>query len=133
MPTRDRMIMMKRVTPKRVTLPNSRTFVARYDRVTCDQLHANIRLSQPYKQRTAPRSRCRVQWGWGIGSNILKLAKKVFKSPIVRELCKMTLNELPNLYSKDSNKIKNKKVRKILQSDLANTLVDMGADAVDRN
>ena len=41
---------------------------------------------------------------------------------------RMALSELPSLYNKGTNKIKNKKIRKILQSDLANTLVDMGAE-----
>ena len=40
----------------------------------------------------------------------------------------MTLNELPNPYIKGANKIKKKKMKKILQSDLANMLVDMGAE-----
>ena len=40
---------------------------------------------------------------------------------VVRELGKMVLNGLPNLYT---NKIKNKKNKKLLQSDLVNTLVD---------
>ena len=43
--------MMKRETPKRVTLPNSRTFIARYKRATHAYLPANIHLRQPYKQR----------------------------------------------------------------------------------
>ena len=34
MPPRDRIIMIKRATPKRVTLPNGRTFLARYKRAT---------------------------------------------------------------------------------------------------
>ena len=39
------MIMMKRATPKRVTIPNNgRTFVTRYERVTHNHLPANIRL-----------------------------------------------------------------------------------------
>ena len=37
----------------------------------------------------------------------------------------MALNELLNLYNKGTNKIKNKKSKKILQSDLAHSLVDM--------
>ena len=36
--------MMKRKTPKGVTLPNGRTFVARYKRVTQSYLPSNIRL-----------------------------------------------------------------------------------------
>ena len=63
-----------------------------------------------------------VQQGHGFGSNILKFAKKA----VVQELDKMALNKLPNLYNKGINKIKNKKIEKLLQSDLANLLVDMG-------
>ena len=39
----DRIIMMKRETPKRVTQPNGRTFVVKYKRVTRAHLPANIR------------------------------------------------------------------------------------------
>ena len=77
--------MMNRKTPKRVTLPNGRTFVARYECVTRYHLPANMRLRRPYKQRAAPRGRrhCHqiaVQQGHSLGSNILKLAKKVAKT-----------------------------------------------------
>ena len=123
--------MMKRETPKRVTLLDSRTFVARYRCVTRTHLTANIRLRYPYRQRAAPRGKHQqraIQPGRGLSSNILKFAKKAVKTPIVPELGKMALNELPNLYNKGTNKIKNKKIKKLLQSDLANTLVDMGTE-----
>ena len=114
-----------------VTLPNDRTFVGRYKRVTRDHLPANIRLEPPYKHRAARRSRRRkprrIQQGRGFGS-ILKLAKKIVRAPVLQKLGKIALKELPCLYSKGTNKIKNKKIRKILQSDLANTLLDMGAE-----
>ena len=42
MARRDRIMMMKRETPKRVTLPNGRNFVERYKHVTCAYLPANI-------------------------------------------------------------------------------------------
>ena len=51
--------MMKRSRLKRVTLPNSRTFIARYERVTRNHLPANICPRQPYKQRAAPCGRRR--------------------------------------------------------------------------
>ena len=38
----------------------------------------------------------------------------------------MALNESPNLYDKVTDKIKNKKTKNLLQSDLENILVDMG-------
>ena len=51
--------MVKRQNPKRVTLPNGRTFYARYKRATRADLPANVRLERPYRQRAAPRGRRR--------------------------------------------------------------------------
>ena len=126
--------MMKKEKPKRVTLSDDITLIARYRRVTRAHLPEHIRLRRsrhPYRQRAAPRGKHQqiaIQQGRGLGSNILKFAKKVVKTPIVQELGKMALNELPNLYNKDTNKIKNKIIKNLLQSDLANTLVDMGTE-----
>ena len=47
--------MVRRRNPKRVTLPNSRTFLGRYRRATRIELHANVQLKRPYRQRAAPR------------------------------------------------------------------------------
>ena len=47
--------MVKKQNPKRVTLPNGRTFYARYKGATRADLHANVRLERPYRQRAAPR------------------------------------------------------------------------------
>ena len=65
--------MMKRQTPKSVTLPNGRTFVARYERVTRNHLPGDTRLERPCRRRAAPRGRRCIQRGRGFGSNILKL------------------------------------------------------------
>ena len=45
--------------PKRVTLPNGRTFIARYKRLSRSQLPANTILRRTYRQRAAPRGRRR--------------------------------------------------------------------------
>ena len=132
MTKRDRMIMMKRERPKRVTLPNGRTFIARYQCATCAHFPANVRLAQPYKERAAPKSRWGrrrqvVQQGRETGSKLLKLVKKLAKAPVTQKIGKMALNELPKLYEKGTSKIKNKKVKNLPQSDLKNPLVDMGA------
>ena len=47
--------MMKLNVPKRVTLPNGRTFVAMYKRIPRDQLPPNIVMRRTYTQRAAPR------------------------------------------------------------------------------
>ena len=44
---RNRIVMIKRRTPKRVVLPNGRTFYARYKRATRDALPANVQLVRP--------------------------------------------------------------------------------------
>ena len=59
MPPRNRIIMIKRATPKRVTLPDGRTFLARYKRATREDLPPNINLPRVYKERVAPKGRRR--------------------------------------------------------------------------
>lgn len=117
MTKRERIIMMKGERPKRVTLLNGRKFVARYQRVTCATLTANICLAWPYKERAAPNGRQRrqqqvVQKAHRIGSKLLKLVKKVAKTPVTQKTGKMALNELLKLYEKGPSKIKNKKIKK---------------------
>ena len=59
---RDRIAMVKWQTPKKVMLPNSRTFYARYKWATRADLLAKVHLEQPYKQRAPPKGRgCQVR------------------------------------------------------------------------
>ena len=52
--------MVKLNASKRVTLPNGRTFVARYKRIRRDELPPNIFMRRTYRQRAAPKgTRCR--------------------------------------------------------------------------
>ena len=75
---------MKLNVPKRVTLPNGRTFVARYKRMQRDQLPANIVMRRTYTQRAATRGRRRrrAQQGQGIFDFINKIAK----NPLVKSV-----------------------------------------------
>ena len=85
MPTRDNVIMLKRDCPKRVALPNGRTFLACYKHVTRDHLPANVRMRRCYRQRDAPLKRRRRLRQRGRGfSSILKFAKKLIKYPLVK-------------------------------------------------
>ena len=59
MPPRNNIVMIKRQNPKRVDLPNGRTFYAKYKRVDRDALPPNIQIRRRYKQRAAPRGRRR--------------------------------------------------------------------------
>ena len=51
--------MVKRDVPKKVILPNGRTFLARYKRTTRAHFPANIHLARPYKQCAAPKGKRR--------------------------------------------------------------------------
>ena len=47
--------MMKLNVPKWIVLPNGRTFVARYKRVSRAELPPNIVMHRTYRLRAAPR------------------------------------------------------------------------------
>ena len=110
--------MRKLAVPKRVTLPNERTFFARYERIKRQDLPGNIQMWRTYRQRAAPRNRGRrprAQRGQGIVS----VAKKVISNPTFRAVAKKGLQYAPGLYHNIAKRIKNKKNSKILNSDLA--------------
>ena len=147
MPPRDRIIMIKRVQPKRVTLPNGRTFLARYRRATRDDLPANISLPRIYKERAAPkgrrrkrrvisyrerqrqalRRRARAQRGRGIGSffkKAYKLGKRALNSRLGKRIARAAISEVPDVLENLGGKVKNKRLKKILTIDLAKTGAD---------
>ena len=146
MPPRNRIIMIKRATPKRVTLPDGRTFLVRYRRATRDDLPPNINLPRVYKQRAAPKGkrrrnrrlipyrerqraalRRRAQRSRGIGSILkkgFKLGKRALNSRLGKRLAKAVISEVPDVLEKLGGKVKNNKLKKILTSDLAKTGVD---------
>ena len=79
--------MRKLAVPKRVTLPNGRTFVARYERIKRSELPPEIRMRRTYKQRAAPRNRRRRQ-PQQQGQGIVSVAKKVLTNPTFRAVAK---------------------------------------------
>ena len=52
-------VMLKVDVPKRITLLNSRIFIARYKRISRSQLPENVILRRKCRQRAAPRGRLR--------------------------------------------------------------------------
>ena len=66
------------------------------------------------------------QQGQGIGDSFW-VAKKIAKSKIVRNIGKKALEYLPDVYENLSRKIKNKKLKKVFNSDSAKKLVRYGS------
>ena len=103
--------MVKRQTPKKVTLPNCRTFYARYKRATRADLPANVHLERPYKQRAAPKGkRRRVRQGRrGFKSAFGKLkrfAKKVRNNKAFKNVARAVLKEVPDAIGNLSKRVK---------------------------
>ena len=146
MPLRNRIIMIKRERPKRVTLPDGRTFLARYRRASRDDLPPNIEFPRVYKQRAAPKGkrrkrnrlvvyrerqrralRQRGQRGRGIGSFLkkgFKLGKRALNSRLGRRVARAVISEVPDVLESLGGKVKNQRLKKILTSDLAKTGAD---------
>ena len=132
---RNRIIMIKRQNPKRVTLPDNRTFYGKHKRMTRAELPANVILWGGYKQRAAPRRKrrtaARQQHGRGFKSffkKALNFAKKAATNKLVKNIGRALLNEAPTAFKGLSKKVKNKKIRSILNSDIAKTGVNLATD-----
>ena len=73
--------MRRLETPKKVTLPNGRTFYAKYQRVPRSQLPPNVTMKRRYRTRAAPKGKRRRpirkgQRGRGFLSSLKKNSKK---------------------------------------------------------
>ena len=112
--------MMKLNVPKRVTLPNGRTLVARYKRIPRDQLPPNIVMRRTYTQRAAPRGRRRRQRGRGI----FDFVKKVARNPLVKSIARKGLEYAPGIYRNLTKRVKNKTLKRILNSDAAHSVLN---------
>ena len=128
-------VMKKLDRPKKVTISNGRTFVARFKRAKRSELSDNILMRRTYrnnfakgarKKRTGGGRGRKKQTGKGIFSSLKKLAR----NPILRDIARTGAKYLPGLYQGGVNKIKNKNIKKILGSDLASGLVDNLASRV---
>ena len=81
--------MVKLCMPKRVTLANGRTFIARYKGIKRSELSPNIVMNRTYTQRAASpgrrrRRRVRAQQGQGI----FDFVKNVARNLLVRSVAK---------------------------------------------
>ena len=109
--------MVKLNVPKRVTLPNDRTFVARYKRIRRVELPPNIVMIRTYTQRAASRGRRRRQAQQG--QEIFDFVKKVTRNLLVRSIAKKGLEYAPSVYQNLTKRVKNKTLKRILNSDAA--------------
>ena len=142
---RNNIVLVKRDSPKRVTLPNGITFLGKYKRVNRHYLPGGTTIQRTYRGRLvqgrrtrAPRPRRREKpaaavRGRGMrGRGIIDVAKTIAANPHVQEFGKKLLTKgiksLPGLYKKATKRIKNKNFRSIAQSDIAIMMVNEGVE-----
>ena len=108
--------MRKLNTSKRVTLPDGRSFLGRYERVLRWELPPNVIMRRLYKTRAAPKGRRDIpQKGQGIFSSLKKFAK----IPVVMSIAKKGLENASGIYHNLTKRVKNKTLKRILNSDTA--------------
>ena len=115
--------MVKLQVPKRVTLPNGRTFVARYKRIRRGELPPNIVMRRTYTQRAAPRGRRRRRRAQQ-GQGIFDFVKKVARNPLVRSIARKGLEYALGAYQNLTKRVKNKTLKRILNSDIAHSVLN---------
>ena len=115
--------MVKLQVPKRVTLPNGRTFVARYKRIRRGELPPNIVMRRTYTQRAAPRGRRRRRRAQQ-GQGIFDFVKKVARNPLVRSIARKGLEYAPGAYQNLTKGVKNKTLKRIFNSDIAHSALN---------
>ena len=123
--------MMELNVPKRVTLPNGRTFVARYKRISRAELPPIIVMRRTYRQRAAPRGRRRRPRQRGQG--IFSFLKKAVKHPLVRSIAKKGLEYAPGIYHNLTKRLKNKTLSRVLNSDTAHLLLSKGIKTANKH
>ena len=124
--------LRRRVNLKRITLPDRTTFYARYERVSRANLTANVTTKRT--RAIGPR-----QQGAGLLSSAFSLGSRLFKPSYIEKgsdigprvvnfaLGKKTIEErikqTPAIYNAGVKVIKQNKIKKVLESDLANYAV----------
>ena len=117
-------MLRRRVVPKKITLPNSRTFSARFKRVRRSNLPPNVRDA---RTRTIGRGRSRQQRGMGMVRNLLKsglnIGSKLYKDAVGQKIIEDGIKNACNIYSAGVKRVSNKKLLRALEFDLAHYVV----------
>ena len=150
---RETKILHRSATPRQITLPKGETFVARYERTSrqnlprnvtvrqtrrigprnqrkrCSQLHRNVTVRQTQK------GGCFLSCGlvklaelgmkFGV-KNLIKKGLDVGSRALTSKIGQKLIDEenAPELYKSGISKIENKNLKKTLESDVANYIVE---------
>ena len=138
-------ILRKRASPKVVNLPNGRSFVSKWERISRKQLPMNIKVSRTrtigprrnnimiYLNQAAPafrkiKGRQKQQAGSGLSLNFIKagfdLGSKVLGSEFGKKLINKGIDNILNIVKFWASKIRNKNVQRAVNSETADMIVN---------
>ena len=137
---REKILLQQRIVPKKVTLPNGRTIYAKYGRTSGRNLPRNVTVRKNRTIGSRQQRTRKTQQGVSTLGNIVKLGPKLgtsnllkrgvsagtkaLSSDIGKRLNDEGIKHTPDLYRSGTSKIKNENVRKTLESNVANYIVE---------
>ena len=132
--TRNDTVIVKLDFIKQLTLPNGRTLYAKYNRVKINSLPGNLKIRLPYSKRRSKSSSKRkkgAQTGVSVGTVFKRFQseKRFTNSRVGKAAAREALEQAPKYYEKATSKIKNNKLLKVLDSNVANT-ADMDSQTI---
>ena len=143
---RDKILLRRRVTPQRVTLPNGQSFVAKYEMVSRKNLPRNVIIKRAQQIGPRRQRKRKTLKGGSLLGNIVNLGAKALTSTVLlkksldigskaisSEIGKKIIDEgikhAPDLYKFGTSKIKNKNLKRAFDSDIA----DYAAKKAEKN
>ena len=111
---RNNILLRKVAIPIKVTLPNGRTFFAKYAMVSKRELPQNIRIMRKYVRKIGPRRQRKRRGQRGrsfaipsqtILSTALEMGKKAGKTDLGQMVIKDAIDLVPTAYTKIKNKL----------------------------
>ena len=136
---RQKILLRRRTTPQRICLPNGQSLLARCERVSRRNLPRNVTTKRT--RRIGPRNRRTrkaqkggsmlrelAKWGAKLGAKTLfktgiSAGSKALSSEIGKKLIDEGIKNAPNIYKFGTSKIKNNNLKKALESNVANYII----------
>ena len=85
-------------------------------------------MNRTYKTKAVPKGKRRKQLQQG-GQGIFSTLKKIAKNPLVKNIAKKCLEYAPGVYHNLTKRVKNKTLKRILNSDTAHLALNKAINA----
>ena len=137
---KQKIILRRRVTPQRVRLPNGQSFLARYERVSRRNLPRSVTVKRRRQIRSRNRRKRKTQKGGNLFGTLARLGTialartgllkkglgvgvQALNSEIAKKLLDEGIKHAQEPYRLGTSKIKDKIVKRTLESEVANYFV----------